>query len=213
LQAVPAGQRILDAGAGTQQYSRFCGHLRYVAQDFGQYDGRGDAAGLQTGTFDYGKLDHVCDVTAIPEPDGAFDAVMCTEVLEHIPRPDLAIREFARLLRPGGLLIVTAPFCSLTHMAPYHFYSGFSRYWYERTLGEHGFAVLTIEPNGNFFEYLAQELWRLESIAERYTRLRPDASQQNAVLTVQAFLGSLSAADAGSTELLCFGYHVLARRH
>ena len=137
---------------------------------------------------------------------------MCLEVLEYLPRPDLAIKEFARLLRPGGLLMVTAPFCSLTHMAPYHFCTGFSRYWYERTLGEHGFTIVEMEPNGNFFEYLAQELWRLESIAERYTRLRLDADQQVAVLAVQELLAGLSRADAGSSELLCFGYPVQARK-
>ena len=45
LAALPAGARILDAGAGELQYKRFCGHLAYVSQDFGKYDGKGDNAG------------------------------------------------------------------------------------------------------------------------------------------------------------------------
>ena len=208
LRAVPAGRRILDAGAGTQQYRRFCGHLRYVSQDFGQYDGQGDAAGLQTGEFDYGKLDIVSDITEIPEADRSFDAVMCVEVLEHVPRPDSAVAEFSRLLRPGGELIVTAPFCSLTHMAPYHFATGLSRYWYETHLPAVGLQVVEITPNGNFFEFLSQELRRLDSTATRYAESGLGTAHRLAILALQRRLRELSRADSGSHELLCFGYHV-----
>lgn len=125
LQSIPSGSRLLDAGAGTQRYKCFCQHLRYVAQDFAQYDGVGNGAGLQEGSFQYGKLDIVCDITAIPEPDASFDAIMCVEVLEHLPVADQAIREFARLVRPDGHLIMTVPFCSLTHFASYYLATGF----------------------------------------------------------------------------------------
>ena len=131
LQKIPAGARLLDAGAGERQFERFCAHLRYVAQDFAQYDGQGDGTGLQTGSWDQSKLDIVSDIARIPEPDASFDAIMCTEVFEHIPHPAQAMAEFARLLRPGGWLLITAPFCSLTHFAPYHFYTGFSKYFYD----------------------------------------------------------------------------------
>ena len=48
LKKIPAGHRILDAGAGELKYKKFCTHLDYISQDFGQYDGEGDQAGLQT---------------------------------------------------------------------------------------------------------------------------------------------------------------------
>ena len=134
LKSIPENSRILDAGAGTQQYRKFCKHLDYVSQDFGEYDGQGDSAGLQMGEFDYGKLDIVSDITSIPEPDSSFDSIMCIEVLEHLPDPVQAIKEFSRLIKPKGHLILTAPFCSLTHFAPYHFSTGFNRYWYEKHL-------------------------------------------------------------------------------
>ena len=127
LAKIPPGLKLLDAGAGESTYKPFCSHLEYIAQDFGEYDGKGEV-GLQTGVWDNSKLDIKSDITAIPLSDGSVDAIMCTEVFEHIPDPIGAIREFSRLVRPGGYLLITAPFCSLTHFAPYHFYTGFNRF-------------------------------------------------------------------------------------
>src|SRR6478752_1855919 len=56
LKQIPAGARILDAGAGEQLFKDLCAHLNYVAQDFGQYDGKGDQLGLQMGAWDQTKL-------------------------------------------------------------------------------------------------------------------------------------------------------------
>lgn len=44
------------------------------------------------------------DAEALPFPDGAFDLVTCRLAFHHFPQPDTAVREFARVLRPGGTL-------------------------------------------------------------------------------------------------------------
>lgn len=212
LRAIPAGGRILDAGAGEQCYRPLCAHLRYVSQDFARYNGQGDGAGLQTKTWDQTRLDHVCDITEIPEPDGSFDAVLCTEVLEHLPDPLAALREFARLVKSGGMLVLTAPFCSLTHFAPFHFATGFSRYFYRTHLPANGFEIVDIEENGNFFEFLAQETRRLRGVAARYAGDALSAEELAAVHTVLGALQRFSGKDRGSKDLLNFGFHVLARK-
>lgn len=51
----------------------------------------------------------VDDAAELPFTDGAFDLVVCVEVLEHLLRPDRAAREIARVLAPGGTLIATVP--------------------------------------------------------------------------------------------------------
>jgi SAM-dependent methyltransferase len=210
LAQLPAGSRILDAGAGQLRHKPLCAHLDYVSQDFAQYDGRGDGSGLQTGSWDQSKIAIVSDICAIPEPDGSFAAIMCVEVLEHLPNPLLALAEFARLLQPGGQLILTAPFCSLTHFAPYHFCTGFSRYFYEKHLPEFGFAIVDLQENGNFFEFLAQEVRRIPVVGQRYAASKPRIWEYAALYLVVRLLQRLSGRDRASAELLNFGCHVRA---
>lgn len=149
------GTRVLDAGAGPCRYKPLFAHCEYKAQDFAQYTGK---------EHSYGALDYVGDITDIAAPDGAFDFILCTEVFEHIPRPDLAVKEFARLLGRGGELAVTAPLGSGIHMPPYHFYGGFSPHWYEHFLPAVGLRVESIRPNGGFFKLYGQESRRFLSM-------------------------------------------------
>ncbi|HWX18516.1 MAG TPA: class I SAM-dependent methyltransferase [Candidatus Binatia bacterium] len=137
---LPAGSRVLDAGAGASKYRPFFAHCRYETQDFCQYQGK-LVKYLQ-------PIDYVCDITRIPLPDGSLDAILCTEVLEHVTDPMAVLTEFARLVKPGGRLLLTAPHGTTLHMQPYHFYGGFTHYWYRHWLPRHGFVVDSILPQG-----------------------------------------------------------------
>lgn len=212
LKNLPAGLEILDAGAGESQYKKFCGHLKYTSQDFGEYDGKGNSSGLQTKEWDNTKLDIVSDIINIPVDDNSFDVILCTEVFEHLPDPVSAVKEFSRILRPGGSLIATAPFCSLTHFAPYHFSTGFNKYFYEHNLSKFNFVIKEITPNGNYFEYIAQEIRRIRSMAKEYSGPRWNFLVKLLVAPLLGILKILSLNDRGSSELLCFGYHVVAIR-
>lgn len=207
--SLPAGIKILDAGAGELRWKDTCSHLQYTSQDFCQYDGVGNSDGLNTGKWDTSAVDIVSDITAIPVEAASFDAVLCTEVLEHIPNPELAICEFARVLSKDGILILTAPFCSLTHMAPYHFVSGFNRYWYESVLDKYGFTIEEIECNGNYILYLIQELKRVSYVIERYCGKKDLFIKVLSKLFIRC-LRRYMENDSG--ELLCFGYHVRAKK-
>lgn len=212
LKAIPQGNRILDAGAGEQPYKVFCKHLNYVSQDFGNYNPNDLNSGLQVQNWKYGNLDIISDIANIPESDSSFDVIMCTEVLEHIVNPRDAIREFSRLLKKDGILILTAPFCSLTHFAPFHFYTGFSKYFYENELKINDFEIIEMIPNGNYFEYIAQELNRLESVTNKYCISQLNEKDKKNILSIKETLQKLSFEDKNSSELLCHGFHVLAKK-
>jgi ubiquinone/menaquinone biosynthesis C-methylase UbiE len=208
LSQVVPNSRLLDAGAGELRNKAFCSHLTYVSQDFCQYEGKGDGAALQTGKWDTSRIDLVSDITAIPAPDASFDVVLCTEVLEHVPDPLAALRELARLVRPGGTAIITAPFCSLTHFAPYHYASGLSKYWFEKHLAELGFTFVEATPNGGWLDFVAQEVWRLPLIGRTYS----SRALGWLALPLLCVMRLMKAGDHGSSELLTLGWHVVARK-
>ena len=134
------GSHVLDAGAGASKYRPFFSHCRYMTQDFCNYEGP-LVKYLQ-------PVDYVCDITRIPLADGTLDAILCTEVLEHVVNPMAVLAEFSRLLKPGGKLYLTAPHGTTLHMEPYHYYGGFTHYWYRHWLPQYRFKIESILPQG-----------------------------------------------------------------
>ncbi len=161
---------ILDVGAGQCRYRELFAHCDYRSQDFGAYSGTND--GLFQETWDYGDIDYTSDITSIPVDDATFDAVLCTEVLEHVLHPIGAIGEMSRILRPGGRLYLSAPLGSGLHQEPFHFYGGFTPHFYEEVLASFNLSLVSITPNGHFFQLLAQELERAQSIVRARSGLR-----------------------------------------
>lgn len=153
-ETLPAGTRILDVGAGFCRYRSFFTHCDYKSHDFAQY---------KADNWHYGDLDYVSDAAHIPVENGAFDAILCTEVLEHVPEPIKVVGEIARLLRSGGKILVTAPLGSGLHQEPYHFYGGYTPYWYQKFLSEAKFKDIVVTPNGGFFKLYGQESQRFSA--------------------------------------------------
>lgn len=212
LLAIKNGESIIDVGAGELKYKKYCNHLKYTSQDFGGYDGVGDSHGLQMKSWDNSKLDIVSDIKSMPVVDGFFDNAMCIEVLEHVPDPIGAIKEIYRVIKPGGKLIVSAPFCSLTHFAPFFFNTGFSNYWYEKVLIDAGFQIISIDYNGNYFEYFAQEFRRLPEIAQKYSKFRlvDKIVYKLSYFILIVLLNRLFKNNHKSEEILCYGLQVVA---
>lgn len=207
LSKLQRGSTILDAGCGSQQYRRFCKHLEYKAQDFGQYesditDGFASGLGGETG-YQYGKLDYVGDIWDIAAPDKSFDAILCTEVFEHIPYPTETIKEFARISKSGGTLILTLPSNCLRHMDPYFFYSGFSNRYIEKFLTEYGFKIEIIEPVGDYYSWLATEIART---------MKNQGVAAGVALSPALLWFMRKPKTEASVNTLCMGYHVVAKR-
>ncbi len=63
-----------------------------------------------TADYDRGDVQLKLDISAMPSvPDASFDTVVCCDVLEHVPEDRRALRELRRVLRPGGVAVLTVP--------------------------------------------------------------------------------------------------------
>ncbi len=212
LSRLSSGKILLDAGAGEQKYEPYCRHLKYIAQDFGEYVPNDIMAGLQSNSWDYSGLNMQCDIIDMPLDNEAIDVILCTEVFEHLKNPILALKEFSRVLKPGGTLILTAPCSCLTHMAPYFYYNGFSEYWYREHLYDNGFEIKEFVSNGSYFKYMSQELFRAANMAERYCETKLAPEEQKVLIDSIEIMMRLSKRDKGSDETLCFGKMLVAEK-
>lgn len=87
------------------------------------------------------RPDVFADARRLPFGDGVVDGIILKDVLEHIDGPCAALRECARIARPGAVLVVWMPFMYPVHDAP-HDYQRFTQYGLTAYLGESGFQVL-----------------------------------------------------------------------
>jgi SAM-dependent methyltransferase len=94
---------LVDVGSGWESYPRLV-RERYGAAAF--YADFNHMANLPLGGFPSDRLDRAvtANVARLPFPDGAFDVVLCAEVLEHLVRPVEAIAELLRIARQAVIL-------------------------------------------------------------------------------------------------------------
>jgi len=141
------GARVLDAGAGERIHAKYFERAGYVAVDLAV----GDA------TWDYGKLDAVADLTALPFAGGCFDACINIVTLEHVREPGCALREMERTLAPGGRLLLIVPHEWEVHQAPHDYYR-YTRHGVAYLLEQAGFAEWAIQPVGGYFRLCSRRL-------------------------------------------------------
>jgi ubiquinone/menaquinone biosynthesis C-methylase UbiE len=106
---------ILDAGCGNGRYSWFLVReadpdARLTAFDLSQQMLKRSRDRLKSDRVSHAAA----DLTRLPYADQSFDAVVCGWVLEHLPDPRLGLRELARVLRPGGKLLLLCTEDTLT---------------------------------------------------------------------------------------------------
>jgi SAM-dependent methyltransferase len=124
---VSRSRRILDAGCGNGRYTRFL--LRQAPADavITAFDLSQRMLKRARRRLRSLRVTHVAaDLTRLPYPDTFFDTIVCGWVLEHLPDPRPGLSELARVLQPGGKLLLLATEDTLTGAMC-------SRMWYCRT--------------------------------------------------------------------------------
>lgn len=72
--------------------------------------------------YPFEKVDFVADIANLPFVDSSVDAVICEQVLEHVPNPKTVAKEIHRILKPGGVVYIVVPFVFSFHSSPYDYY-------------------------------------------------------------------------------------------
>ena len=137
--------RVLDAGCGRQPYQNL---LKSLGAEYESLD-------TTRRTPEQTYVGDIQDMNSI-EAD-RFDTVLCSEVLEHLPRPAAALSEINRVLKPGGKLILSVPFFARLHEEPYDFFR-YTEHGLTYLLEDNNFAVVELRPIGSVFGFAGHQI-------------------------------------------------------
>lgn len=139
--------RLIDIGCGIKPYREL------VAPHVSEHVGVDHAACLH----DRSNVDLTGTAYAIPAADASFDSALCTAVLEHLEEPEAAIRECARVLKPGGMAIYSMPFIWHLHEEPRDFFR-YTKYGLKHLFEKAGFEVVEMRALSGFWVTFGQLL-------------------------------------------------------
>ncbi len=149
---------LLDVGMGPAQFRDLYDTFVVVGTDY----------------YPYPDVRVVCDFTRpLPFLDNTFDIVIASNVLEHLPNPEEAMKEYARVLRPGGRIIGAVPFFASIHQAPYDFYR-YTHFALSYILKKTGYAHERVEVLGTAEEAYLQVQKKMFIMARDTKNRYPD---------------------------------------
>jgi len=204
--APQAHGRLLDVGCGNKPYeSYFRPHVSEYLGIEHEATFAATAAGSQ-GT----RPDLTYDGTRLPFEDASFDTVLSVQVLEHTPRPRELVREMSRVLKPGGLLILVAPFQFRLHEQP-HDYFRYSSHGLRHLCDDAGLDVGEMRALGSLWSvighklnsYLAFRVGRIGGLAQQIGKLgHEQTAAPRPRLWALPFVGASMVAVAGLARVL-----------
>jgi len=133
--------RVLDLGAGSAKYKEM------ILQKASEYRSC-DAVKNE-------NIDDVCDVLNLKYPPESFDTVISTQVMEHVNNPYKMAAGIYKVLKPGGKVIVTAPFLIPMHSDPGDYFR-FTAGGISEIFKQSGFSIIESGHYGGFFIVLSE---------------------------------------------------------
>jgi SAM-dependent methyltransferase len=197
---LPAGARVADVGAGDAPFRELFAHARYATLDWGESVHEGARSS-----------DIVASADSIPVRDGAFDAVLLTQVLEHVPEPAAVLAELHRILAEGGRIYITVPLLWELHELPHDYYR-YTSQGLRHLLESAGFSSVEVQPRNDCFTTLAQLMqnvrWAMGSAPDGLDERRAAAGELLSELADQ--VAQLAPLDAA--RILPLGYTAVGVR-
>lgn len=153
---------VLDFGCGCKPYQKYFSHCSsYMGCDI-------EISGHR---HENENIDVFYDGSKLPFDDDYFDGVFSTEVFEHIFNLDEIISELSRVMKEGGMLLVTVPFVWNEHEVPYDC-ARYTSFGIKALLEREGFVVIEQRKSTNYVEMVFQ-------MAIEYIRARKDGRKFN----------------------------------
>lgn len=194
------GGRLLDLGCGTVPlFDRYRPHVASVT-----------TADWPTSFHQLEHVDVYCDLNRrLPFRSDSFDAVLSSDVIEHLADGLEAVGEIHRVLRPGGVLLLNTPFLYPIHEAP-HDYVRYTRFGLASLANRAGLTVESVEPIGGaadvFIDLVSKSLAGIPVVATSLVVLLQEA----AILTRHSF--PARAVRRASNSHLALGHALVARK-
>lgn len=168
LKDIPLQARILDAGAGYGIYSLTLAERGYSVDALELEPERVDALNrmkAERPAIDERIRVQVASLTDAPMPDGSYDVIICSDVIEHIPDDVRAVREIARLLAPGGIVALTVPYDSTYNKKIYQMFGherpGYTEEGMRELIAPYGLVIEKVDS----YEYaFGTMLFRLHNL-------------------------------------------------
>lgn len=181
-----AGQirgRTLDVGCGQRPYEHLFRSAEYVGLEIDTPAARARK-----------KADSYYDGRRFPFPDSSFDSVVVNQVLEHVFNPEDFCSEMYRVLKPGGVLLLTVPFVWDEHEQPMD-YARYSSFGLIHLLGSAGFRILehrkTIPDGRLLFQLLTGMVYKRHAHRPIWARLFVQAGLIAPINAFGALVGRL----------------------
>ena len=171
---IKKNSKILDAGAGICPY-------RFIFNDF-HYESMDMPGGFYNNQHTFES-----DLSAMPIDNATYDVVILTQVLEHVDDPIKVLTEINRVLKPGGLLLLSVPLNGPIHGGPYHFFQ-FTHYGLLTLANTCNFIIQDIEKIGGGFWFIGKRLSTLfGSLLKSHDPFRAKKRGQNIFNTTLIF--------------------------
>lgn len=134
--------RVLDLGAGKLVFRSFLRHYtaHYESLDFAKT---------------HPDVDYIGTASRTGRPDASYDLIFCNQVLEHVPDPLDSFHEMYRILRPGGVVILSVPFLMYLHNEPHDFFR-YTRYALAKFAKDADFEILELREIGGIFAFMGR---------------------------------------------------------